>query len=163
MEPGEWNRTTAESSVFDRKFSRRRQRGRVKLPIQLSCNAQRFFRVILLLGASGACLSGCFGNYAGLIPADWNISTPPDTRPTANSVTPTGATSSPPVSAPSSYPLPPELAAVLANPSAFSVPGRSIGGLQRQADCSLAYFDFSYEPSPANFNLTPNSRIAHYE
>ncbi len=47
-------------------------------------------------------------------------------------------------------------------PSASMPPGL-IGGLQRQADCSLTYFDFSYAPSSTALSVTPNVIIPHYE
>ena len=47
--------------------------------------------------------------------------------------------------------------------STNSVPPPLVGGLQRQADCSLTYFDFSYSANPASVTVTPNSQIPHYE
>lgn len=49
--------------------------------------------------------------------------------------------------------------------SASSAPGHAaiIGGLQRQADCSLTYFDFSYTAGATAVTVTPNSQISHYE
>lgn len=39
----------------------------------------------------------------------------------------------------------------------------SVGGLQRQADCSLTYFDFSFASDGSTVNATPNSQIPHFE
>ena len=46
-------------------------------------------------------------------------------------------------------------------PSPF--PPALVGGLQRQADCSLTYFDFSYESNSASVRVNPNSQIEHFE
>ncbi len=52
------------------------------------------------------------------------------------------------------------LAGCQGNPSA---PPGLIGGLQRQADCSLTYFDFSYASSSTVVSVTPNAAIPQYE
>lgn len=44
-----------------------------------------------------------------------------------------------------------------------SMPPGIIGGLQRQTDCSLTYFDFSYASSSTALSVTPNVTIPHYE
>ncbi len=43
------------------------------------------------------------------------------------------------------------------------VPPPVVGGLQRQADCSLTYFDFSYAGNTSSVTVAPNAQIAHYE
>jgi hypothetical protein len=105
----------------------------MKLPIRVGANLRRIFQLSLLLGIAGTGLSGCNGNYAGLIPADWNIAAQP------------------------------ELAPVSGNLSGLPVPPAVVGGLQRQADCSLTYFDFSYASSSTTVTVTPHSQIPHYE
>jgi VCBS repeat protein len=42
------------------------------------------------------------------------------------------------------------------------VPGL-IGGLQRQGDCSMTYFGFSYAASSATVSISPNSEIPRFE
>lgn len=101
----------------------------MKSPIRVCPKLPKIFRASLLWGLTGLVLSGCSGNYAGLIPANWNIPDSPE-------------------------------AGLL---SASSAPPALIGGLQRQADCSLTYFDFSYAANPATVTVTPNSQIPHYE
>ena len=136
----------------------------MKLPIRTGPNLRRIFRTTVLLGMAGMGLSGCNGNYAGLIPADWNIAEPPEAQVhSTNSATPdqTGTALQP--LANSNNPAQPELAPFFGNLSALSVPTGLVGGLQRQADCSLTYFDFSYAPSSTTVTVTPNSQIPHYE
>src|ERR1700691_3592131 len=101
----------------------------MKLPIRLNPDLRRTFQVSVLLGIAGIGLSGCIGNYAGLIPANWGIPNSP------------GAGSQ----------------------STSSVPPALVGGLQRQADCTLTYFDFSYASNSTTVAATPNSQIPHYE
>lgn len=38
-----------------------------------------------------------------------------------------------------------------------------VGGLQRQADYSLTYFDFSVASGSNTVSVTPNTQIPHYE
>lgn len=47
--------------------------------------------------------------------------------------------------------------------AANSTPPTLIGGLQRQADCSLTYIDFSFSSDSSTVNVTPNSQTPHYE
>jgi hypothetical protein len=94
----------------------------------------------VLVAIAGAGLFGCQGNNPGVFPADWNI----QGAPSASSVRASLASAS--------QGLP-------------GSPGFSglIGGLQRQADCSLTYFDFSYAINPTTATVMPNSQISHYE
>jgi len=101
----------------------------MKLPIRLNPDLRRTFQVSVLLGIAGIGLSGCIGNYAGLIPANWNIQNSPG----------------------------------VGSQSTNSVPPALVGGLQRQADCSLTYFDFSYASDSTTATATPNSQLPHYE
>ncbi len=101
----------------------------MKLPMRPNPDLRKTFRVSVLLGIAGIGLSGCNGNYPGLIPANWNIPNSP------------GA----------------------GLQSTNSVPPALVGGLQRQADCSLTYFDFSYSSNSTTVTATPNSQIPHYE
>ena len=109
----------------------------MKLPMRADPTLRRIFRVSLLFGIAGTGLSGCYGNYVGLFPPDWNLSESP--------LAPLRLATSAPV-----------------DPSAAAAPAL-IGGLQRQADCSLTYFDFSYASSSTTVTVTPNSQIPHYE
>jgi len=102
----------------------------------------------MLLGFAGTGLSGCNGNAAGLFPADWNLPNLPDALAHAPN---------------SSSPALSDLAPIPVEPSIPSIASGMIGGLQRQADCSLTYLDFSYAPSLAAVSVTPNSEIPHYE
>jgi len=105
----------------------------MKLPIRWGPNLRRIIQLSLLLGIIGAGLSGCNGNNAGLIPADWNIAAQP------------------------------QLAPISGHLSGLSIPPALLGGLQRQSDCSLTYFDFSYASSSTTVAVTPHSQIPHYE
>jgi hypothetical protein len=49
------------------------------------------------------------------------------------------------------------------NNTGLSAQPALIGGLQRQADCSLTYFDFSVDSSSNTVTVAPNSQIPHYE
>ena len=109
----------------------------MKLPMKAGPNLRRIFRVSLLFGIAGTGLSGCYGNYVGLFPPDWNLSESP--------LAPLRLATSAPV-----------------DPSAAAAPAL-IGGLQRQADCSLTYFYFSYASSSTTVTVTPNSQTPHYE
>ena len=61
----------------------------MKLSIELNANPLRIVRVSLLLGIAGIMLSGCRGNYAELIPSDWNIpDLPASWLQSANSIPP---------------------------------------------------------------------------
>ncbi len=142
----------------------------MKTPFQRSRGLRRFFLATLLLGFAGICLYGCFGNNAGLIPANWNVQNPVETP--AVSSNPFSQIGAGQTSAPSSIPLPPGLAALVANtsisnssngPNAQNGPIGLIGGLQRQTDCSLTYFEFSYNSQSALRGLTPSSQLPHYE
>jgi len=109
-------------------------------------------------------LLGCYGNYVGLIPIDWNIADPPEARVhTTISATPDRTGVAPPPLANASSPAPAELAPFLGNLAVLSVPSALVGGLQRQTDCSLTYFDFSYASNSTTVTVTPNSQIPHYE
>src|ERR1700685_113858 len=115
----------------------------MKLPIGAGPIPRRIFQVSLLLGIAGTCLSGCYGNHAGLFPNDWNIPDSPEARlhsTISATLDQTGAALESLAS--SSSPTLPELAPLLGNLPALSVPPARVGGLQRQADCSLTYFDF---------------------
>jgi len=93
-----------------------------------------YFHLILLLAIAGGALFGCRGNSAELFPKDWNVNDPPGPHPQS-----------------------------LETPSSASVSASIVGGLQRQADCSLTYFDFSYTAGPTAVTVTPHSQIANYE
>jgi len=62
---------------------------------------------------------------------------------------------------PSDWNIPASRQGVL-QPTNF-VPPALVGGLERQADCSLSYFDFTYASNSTTVTLTPNSQIPHYE
>lgn len=109
----------------------------MKLPERANPSWRRIFQAILLLGITGTALSGCYGNYAGLFPADWNL--------------------------PESPLAPLRLTTFAPRNSIGSATPEIIGGLQRQADCSLTYFDFSYATGQATASLTPNSQTPHFE
>ena len=134
------------------------------MSIRVGPNLLRIFQMSLLLGIAGTGLSGCNGNYAGMIPTDWNIAGPPEARAhSATSASPdqTGTAFQP--LAGSSSPTQPELAPFSGNPFVPAVPPALIGGLQRQADCSLTYFDFTYASNSTTVTVTPNSQVPHYE
>ncbi len=136
----------------------------MKLPIRTGPNLRRIFRTSVLLGMAGTALSGCYGNYAGLIPIDWNIAEPPDAQVhSTNSVAPDRTGTALQTSAKSSSTAQPEPVPLFGKLSALSVSTGLVGGLQRQADCSLTYFDFSYASSSSTVSVTPNSQISHYE
>ena len=136
------------------------------MPVRVVSYPRVIFQAILLLGFAGTCLSGCIGKGPAVIPSAWNIPAPADMRTeSTNPVSRDEVAGSSQTSASSSIPLPPSLAAFLATRSTLpSGPiGGLIGGLQRQADCSLTYFDYSYEPRSTAASLMPNSQVPHYE
>lgn len=55
------------------------------------------------------------------------------------------------------------IAPFLGNLSYVTVPSVLVGGLQRQADCSLTYFDFSVNVTSNVVTATPNSQVTHVE
>ena len=112
----------------------------MKLPIGASPFLRRTFQISLLLGIAGTWLSGCYGNHAGLFPNDWNIPDLPEAQ-VHSAIS----------------------AALNKTAAALSFPPALVGGLQRQADCSLTYFDFSYASDSASVTVTPNAQIPHYE
>jgi hypothetical protein len=91
----------------------------------------------LLVVIAGAGLFGCQGNYPVPFPADWNIQ---------------------------SSPLAASGQASLSSAShgLSGMPGL-IGGLQRQADCSMTFLDFSFAIQSTTATVIPNSQIPHYE
>ena len=112
----------------------------MKVPVAGDPGLMKIIRRGLLLAIAGAGLLGCQGNNPVEFPADWNIQ---------------GARSASSVQAnfdSSSQGL----------PGSPGFPGR-IGGLQRQADCSLTYFDFSYAIDSTTATAIPNFQISHYE
>jgi hypothetical protein len=118
----------------------------------------------LLMGIAGSGLLGCRGNNAGLIPIDWDIAESSEAQlRSTNSGAPDRTEVIAQLPVPSSGTALPQLTPVLANLNGLSLPPALVGGLQRQADCSLTYFDFSYASSPTTVTVTPNSQIAHYE
>jgi hypothetical protein len=136
----------------------------MKLPIGASPILRRIFQISLLLGIAGTWLSGCFGNHAGLFPDDWNIPDSPVARVQSTNSATVDRTAVP-LGAPthSSNPAQLELTPLLGNFPVLSIPPALIGGLQRQADCSLTYLDFSYASDPAIMSVTPLTQIPHYE
>lgn len=106
----------------------------MKLCLRDRQDLRSYFHLIFLLAIVGGTLFGCRGNSAALFPSDWNI---------ADSLGPRAQS--------------------IETPSSASDPAAVIGGLQRQADCSLTYFDFSYAAGPAAVTVTPHSQIPHYE
>ncbi|MGA7792212.1 MAG: FG-GAP-like repeat-containing protein [Candidatus Acidiferrales bacterium] len=136
----------------------------MKLPMGEGPILRRIFQISLLLGIAGTWLSGCYGNHAGLFPNDWNIPDSPAAR--VQSTTSANVDQSAvPLEVPinSGNPAQLKLAPLLGNLPALSVPPALVGGLQRQADCSLTYFDFSYASDSATVSVTPNAQIPHYE
>jgi hypothetical protein len=136
----------------------------MKSRIRVGPNLRKILKMSLLLGIAGAGLSGCYGNYAGLIPMDWNIADPQEAR--VHSTNPsspyaTGAELQPLTDL--SMPGQPEPAPLVSSLSVLSDPSPLIGGLQRQADCSLTYFDFSYASNSTTISVTPKIQIPHYE
>jgi hypothetical protein len=109
----------------------------MKVPGNAALRWRRIGQTILFMGIAGTALSGCTGNYAVFFPADWNLPESP--------LAPLRLTTSGPV-----------------DPSAPASPAL-IDGLQRQADCSLTYFDFSYASSSTAVTVTPNSQVPHCE
>jgi hypothetical protein len=109
----------------------------MNLPGSAAPHWRGIFHAIMLLGIAGAGLSGCSGNYAGLFPADWNLPESP--------LAPLRQTTAAP-----------------ADPSAAALPALIVG-LQRQTDCSLTYFDFSYGANSTAVTVTPNTQVPHYE
>jgi hypothetical protein len=120
--------------------------GGVKLQTRKKSSPVNFWQLIFLLAIAGTALSGCEGNYAGIIPSSWNLPAPSGA----------GAQSLDPSSSPAQQILAP-------NFPGFSVPPGLVGGLQRQADCSLTYFDFSYASDAATVSVTPHAQIPHFE
>jgi len=118
----------------------------MKLPSGAGPILRKIFHVSLLLGVAGTWLSGCYGNQAVLFPGDWNIPNSPAARMQSTNSATLDRTVVP-----------------LETPANSSNPPALIGGLQRQADCSLTYFDFSYAPGSATLSVTPNAQIPHYE
>jgi hypothetical protein len=136
----------------------------MKLPIRVGPNLRRIFLMSLLLEIAGTGLSGCYGNHAGIIPANWNIPDSPEARVhTTNSASLDRSGVEPQPIADSSSAALPELAPFPGNLAVFSAPPALVGGLQLQADCSLTYFDFSYASNSTTVTVTPNSQIPHYE
>jgi hypothetical protein len=109
----------------------------MNLPGNAAPHWRGIFHAIMLLGIAGAGLSGCSGNYAGFFPADWNL---PESPLAPLRLTPSSPT----------------------DPSAAALPAMIVG-LQRQADCSLTYFDFSYVANSTAATVTSNSQVPHYE
>ncbi|HTC64611.1 MAG TPA: VCBS repeat-containing protein [Candidatus Saccharimonadales bacterium] len=97
----------------------------------------KIIRQGLLVVIAGAGLLGCQGNYPVTFPADWNIQSSPLTAAAQANVSSSAHGSS-------------------------GTPGL-IGGLQRQADCSLTYLDFSYAIQVTTATVVPKSQIPHYE
>ncbi|HXC32975.1 MAG TPA: VCBS repeat-containing protein, partial [Verrucomicrobiae bacterium] len=116
----------------------------MKLPTQGIAISRRISELSLLLAAAGTLLSGCRGGSSGIFPSDWNL---PDSPAPAHSTSAAEA-------------------GVAAQPNATS---SSVGapdvirGLQRQADCSLTYYDFTFVPGSTGVAVTPGSVIPHYE
>ncbi len=136
----------------------------MKLPMGEGPILRTIFQVSLLLGIAGSWLSGCYGNHAGLFPNDWNIPASPEAQ-VHSTISATLDQTGPSLEplANSSSQTQPELAPLLGNLPGFPVPPALVGGLQRQADCSLTYFDFSYASGSATVSVTPNAQIPQYE
>jgi hypothetical protein len=115
--------------------------GNMKVCVEDCPRLMKTVRRGLLVAIAAAGLFGCQGNYPGTFPADWNIP-----------------------SAPSSGSGQTNLSSPAQGLSAMSgaLPGL-IGGLERQADCSLTYLGFSYAVNSTNATVIPNSQIPHYE
>jgi FG-GAP-like repeat len=94
-------------------------------------------RVLDCHGVMKAALLGCQGNFPVAFPADWNLQSSPSAVSGQASI------------ASSLHGL-------------TGMPG-IIGGLQRQADCSLTYLNFSYAIQSTAATVIPNSQIPHYE
>src|ERR1700722_19730135 len=103
--------------------------GGMKLEIGIVANRRKAFQWSLLLVMAVAALSGCNGNYGGVFPVDWNIPNAPGAQ-----AHPTNIVSGDEAGI--------ALQSIVNSSSA--APPALLGGLQRQADCSLTYFDFSY-------------------
>lgn len=117
----------------------------MRLPIQGMAIPRRIFQLSLLLAITGSFFSGCSGSSSAIFPGDWNL---PD-----SSAAPSHGTGS---SKTGVAAQPNETSSSVAAPSV-------IGGLQRQADCSLTYYDFTFAPGSTGVAVTPNSAIPHYE
>ena len=104
----------------------------------LDCHGvMKIIRRGLLVVTAGAGLLGCQGNNPVAFPAGWNLQSSPSA-----------------VSGQANI-----------SPSSPGLTGTSgiIGGLQRQADCSLTYLGFSYSIQSTAAIAIPNSQIPHYE
>jgi hypothetical protein len=114
----------------------------MKLPIQGIAISRRIFQLSLLLAVAGTLLSGCRGGSSGIFPGDWNL---PDSPAHSTSAAEAGVAAQP-------------------NATSSSVGAPDvIRGLQRQADCSLTYYDFTFVPGSTGVAVTPGSVIPHYE
>jgi hypothetical protein len=118
----------------------------MKLPIQGVVIPRTIFQFSLLLAIAGMSLSGCRGGSSGIFPSDWNLPDAPAAAAHSAGAAQIGAE-----------------AQTNAMPGSSLAAPDAIGGLQRQADCSLTYYGFTYAPGSAAVAVTPNSAIPHYE
>ena len=125
-------------------FARVGGKAGMKLPIQGIAISRGIFQLSLLLAVAGMLFSGCRGGSSGIFPSDWNL---PDSPAQGHSIG--GAE-----------------AGVATQPNATSSSVAApdvIGGLQRQADCSLTYYGFTFAPGSTGVAVKPNSAVPHYE
>lgn len=115
----------------------------MRLPIQGIAIPRTIFQLSLLLAITGTVLSGCGGGSSGIFPINWNL--PPAAPSHSTGAAGNGVAAQPDATSSS-----------VATPSV-------IGGLQRQSDCSLTYYGFSYAPGSTGPTVTPNAEIQHYE
>jgi hypothetical protein len=117
----------------------------MRLPIQGIAIRRRIFQSSLLLAITGTVLSGCGGGSSGIFPGDWNLPDWPAAPSHSTHAAEAGVAAQP-------------------NATSSSVAAPSvISGLQRQSDCSLTYYGFTYAPGSTGATVMPNAEIPHYE